>query len=84
MFNFKEIFTSRMMLVSWMILLFPVFINTLRHWASSIYVLIFLVSVTAIRQTRWDLKKEEKIFLTIFFLHVLTVFTSNMLAGWTN
>lgn len=70
-------------MVSWMILLFPVFINTLRHWASSIYILIFVFSVTAIRQTRWDLKKEEKIFLTILFLHVLTVFTSNMMAGWT-
>ena len=70
-------------MVSWLILLFPVFINTLRHWASSIYVLIFLLSVTAIRQTRWDLKKEEKIFLIILFLHVLTVFISNMLAGWT-
>lgn len=84
MFNFKEIITSRALMVSWLILLFPLFINTLRHWASSIYILVFLFSVTAIKQTRWDLKKEEKVFLAILLLHVLTVFTSNLLAGWTH
>lgn len=83
MFNLKEIFTSRTLLVSWMILLFPLCLNTLRHWASSIYVITFLLSISAIRQYKWDLKKEEKVFLSILLLHVLAVFTSNMLAGWT-
>ncbi|MGD8583410.1 MAG: O-antigen ligase family protein [Gammaproteobacteria bacterium] len=64
-------------------MLFPLFINTLRHWASSIYILVFLLSVTAVRQYRFDLKKEEKIFLAILLLHVLTVVASNILAGWT-
>ncbi len=84
MFNFKEIITSRMMLVSWMLLLFPLCLNTLRHWASSIYVIVFLISISAIKQYKWDLKKEEKVFLSILFLHVLAVFVSNMLAGWTH
>jgi O-antigen ligase len=83
MFSFKEIFTSRTTLVAMLIMLFPLFINTLRHWASSIYILVFLLSVTAVRQYRFDLKKEEKIFLAILLLHVLTVVASNMLAGWT-
>jgi O-antigen ligase len=83
MFSFKEIFTSRTTLVAMLIMLFPLFINTLRHWASSIYILVFLLSVTAVRQYRFDLKKEEKIFLAILLLHVLTVVASNILAGWT-
>jgi len=83
MISFKELLTSRAMMVSSLVFLFPLFINTLRHWASSVYVLIFLFSLTAIRQYRFDLKKEEKIFLAILLLHVLTVLVSNLLAGWT-
>ena len=83
MFSLKELLTSRAMMVSSLIFLFPLCINTLRHWASSIYILIFLLSISAVRQYRFDLKKEEKIFLAILLLHVLTVATSNVLAGWT-
>lgn len=70
-------------MVSTLVFLFPLCINTLRHWASSIYILIFLISLTAIWKNHHDLRKEEKIFLGILLLHVLAVFTSNMLAGWT-
>jgi O-antigen ligase len=83
MFSLKELITSRIMMLSSLVLLFPFFINTLRHWASSIYVLIALLSLTAVKQYRFDLRKEEKIFLAILLLHVLTVFVSSMLAGWT-
>jgi O-antigen ligase len=83
MVNLKELFTNRMMMVSTLVFLFPLCINTLRHWASSIYIMIFLVSLTAIWKNHHKLRKEEKIFLGILLLHVLTVFTSNMLAGWT-
>lgn len=83
MVSFKELISSRAMMVSSLIFLFPLFINTLRHWASSVYVLTFLLALTAIRQYRFDLKKEEKIFLAILLLHVLTVVVSNLLAGWT-
>ena len=83
MFSFKKLFTSRAMMVASLIFLFPLFINTLRHWASSVYILIFLLSLTAIRQYRFDLRKEEKVLLLILLLHVLAVATSNLLAGWT-
>jgi len=83
MISFKELFTSRTMMVSSLVFLFPLFINTLQHWASSVYVLTALLSLTAIRQYRFDLKKEEKIFLAILLLHVLAVLVSNLLAGWT-
>jgi O-antigen ligase len=83
MFNLNELFRSRAMLVSALVFLYPLFLNTIRHWASSVYVLIFLFSISAVKQYKWDLKKEEKIFLIIIFLHVLAVITSNMLAGWT-
>lgn len=83
MFNFKEFLSSRAMLVSTLILLFPLCINTLKHWASSIFLLVFFLSISAVKQYKWDLKKEEKIFLSILLLHVLVVIVSNMLAGWT-
>jgi O-antigen ligase len=83
MFNLKELLTNRMMMVSTLVFLFPLCINTLRHWASSTYILIFLISLTVIWKNHHDLRKEEKIFLGILLLHVLVVFTSNMLAGWT-
>ena len=83
MFSFREFFTSRAMMASALIFLFPFCINTFKHWASSIFILVFFVSISAIKQYKWDLKKEEKIFLSILFLHVLTVVISNLLAGWT-
>lgn len=83
MFNVKEFFSNRAMMVSALIFLFPLCINTLRHWASLIFIFIALFSLSAMKQYKWDLKKEEKIFLLILLLHVLTVIVSNMLAGWT-
>ena len=74
---------------SWMhvgivlVFLFPLFANTLRHWVSSIYVMLVLVSLFSIKRFRYDLRKEEKIFLTIIILHVMTTAVSNALAGWT-
>ncbi len=83
MIDIGKLFRDRMVFVSVMVLLFPLFVNTIRHWVSSIYVLIFILSISAIKQYRWDLKKEEKILLVIFALHVITVSISNALAGWT-
>jgi len=71
------------MMVSALIFLFPLCINTVKHWVSSIFILLFFLSISAVKQYKWDLKKEEKIFLLILLLHVLTVIVSNMLAGWT-
>ena len=67
-----------------LIFLFPLFTNTLRHWASSSYILLVLVALFSIKRYTFDLKKEEKIFLAIIVLHVLSTVISNALAGWTD
>jgi O-antigen ligase len=66
-----------------LIFLFPLFSNTLRHWVSTIYVLIALLAVFSVKKYTYDLRKEEKIFLAIFALHVLSSAISNSLSGWT-
>ena len=66
-----------------LVFLFPLFTNTLRHWASATYVLLVLVSLFSLKKWTYDLKKEEKIFLAIIFLHVVSTVISNALAGWT-
>jgi O-antigen ligase len=66
-----------------LVFLFPLFTNTLRHWASSTYVLLALASLFFISKNRYKLRKEEKIFLAVIALHVMTTAISNVLAGWT-
>ena len=67
-----------------LVFLFPFFTNTLRHWASSSYVLLVLVALFSIKRYTFDLSKEEKVFLAIIVLHVLSTAISNALAGWTD
>ncbi|UCB53864.1 MAG: O-antigen ligase family protein [Thiotrichales bacterium] len=81
--NLKDYQYNWMHLGIALVFLFPLFTNTVRHWASSTYVLLVLVSLFSIKHYRLDLKKEEKIFLAIIVLHVLTTVISNVLAGWT-
>lgn len=66
-----------------LVFLFPLFSNTLRHWASSSYGLLALLALFSVKQYTYNLKKEEKIFLTIIALHVIAVVFSNVLAGWS-
>lgn len=66
-----------------LVFLFPLFTNTLRHWASAIYILLALVSLFSLKKWTYDLKKEEKIFLAIILLHVASTALSNAMAGWT-
>jgi len=83
MFSVKDYRFNWMHLGITLVFLFPLFTNTLRHWASSIYVLLVLVSLFSIKKYTLDLKKEEKIFLLIIVLHVASTVISNALAGWT-
>jgi len=83
MFNVKYYRFNWMHLGIALVFLFPLFTNTLRHWASSIYVLLVLVSFFSIKKYTFDLKKEEKIFLAIIVLHVASTIISNALSGWT-
>ena len=83
MFSVKDYRFNWMHLGILLVFLFPLFTNTLRHWASSTYVLLVLVSLFSIKKYTFDLKKEEKIFLAIIVLHVASTVISNALAGWT-
>lgn len=83
MFSVKDYRFNWMHLGIVLVFLFPLFTNTLRHWASSTYVLLVLVSLFSIKKYTFDLKKEEKIFLAIVVLHVASTVISNAIAGWT-
>ena len=83
MFSIKDYRFNWMHLGIALVFLFPLFTNTLRHWASSTYVLLVLVSLLSIKKYTFDLKREEKIFLAIMLLHVASTVISNALAGWT-
>jgi O-antigen ligase len=83
MFSVKDYKYNWMHLGIMLVFLFPLFTNTLRHWASSTYVLLVLVSLISLKNWTYDLKKEEKIFLAIMVLHVVSSVISNALAGWT-
>lgn len=84
MLNIKQYFGSREAFAVSLIFLFPLFANSLRHWVAGVFILLVLVSLFSIKKFSYDLKKEEKIFLAIIFLHVLSTILSNVLAGWTN
>ena len=66
-----------------LVFLFPLFSNTLRHWASSTYGLLALFALFSVKKYTYDLKKEEKIFLAIIALHVVAVVLANVFSGWT-
>lgn len=66
-----------------LIFMFPLFTNTIRHWTSSSFVVLALVSLFFINKYKLDLSKEEKIFILIIIFHVLSTAVSNTLSGWT-
>ena len=86
---YKKIVDIKQYKFEWMhlslllIFLYPLFTNTLRHWASSMYVLLALAALLSIKKFTYDLRKEEKIFLIIMILHVLSTAISNTLSDWT-
>ena len=83
MFYFKNYKFEWMHFAFLLIFLYPLFTNTLRHWASSMYVLLALVALLSFKKYTYDLRKEEKIFLIIMLLHVLSTAISNTLSDWT-
>ncbi|MBI3187626.1 MAG: O-antigen ligase family protein [Gammaproteobacteria bacterium] len=89
---YKNIFNIKQYKFEWihipvlLVFLFPLFTNTIRHWVSSLYVLIALSSLVVLvsfKKYTHDLKKEEIIFLMILILHVLSTAISNTLSDWT-
>jgi len=83
MLNIKQFFESREMVVASLVFLFPLFANSLRHWVAGIFILLALLSLFSIKRFTYDLGREEKIFIAIMLLHVLSTILSNALAGWT-
>jgi O-antigen ligase len=83
MLNVKQFFGSREMVAASLVFLFPLFANSLRHWVAGIFILLALLSLFSIKRFTYDLNREEKIFLAILLLHVLSTILSNALAGWT-
>lgn len=83
MLNIKQYFESREALAASLIFLFPLFANSLRHWAGGLFILLALLSLFSVKRFTYDLRKEERIFLAIILLHVLSTIVSNVLAGWT-
>lgn len=66
-----------------LVFLFPLFSNTLRHWASTSYALLALFVLISAGKYTYDLNKQEKIFLAVIALHVISTVISNALTGWT-
>ena len=83
MINFRHYRFQWTHVAFFLVFLFPLFSNTLRHWASSTYGLLALFSLISVKQYSYDLKKEERIFLVIIALHVIAVLLANVLSGWT-
>lgn len=83
MLRVKRYFENREMFVASLVFLFPLFANSLRHWVAGVFILLALLSLFSIKRFTYDLKKEEKVFLAIMLLHVLSTIFSNVLAGWT-
>lgn len=71
------------MVAASLIFLFPLFANSLRHWVAGFFILLALLSLFSIKRFTYDLGREEKIFIAILLLHVLSTILSNALAGWT-
>lgn len=80
----KQYFESRVAVATSLVFLYPLFTNTLRHWAGGVFILLALLSLFSIKKFTYDLSREEKIFLAILLLHVLSTLLSNVIAGWTD
>ena len=83
MLNIKQYIENREAFTVSLIFLFPLFANSLRHWVAGVFILLALLSLFSVKKFTYDLRKEEKIFLAIILIHVLSTILSNVLAGWT-
>lgn len=83
MLNIKQYLENREMFAASLVFLFPLFVNSIRHWVAGIFILLALLSLFSIKRFTYDLTKQEKIFLAILLLHALSAIVSNVLAGWT-
>ncbi len=71
-------------LVFLLVLLFPVFSLSLRHWLSGIYSLLLLLSLAFAWRSRTALCREEKVLFTLLALYLASFFLSATLNEWTD
>jgi len=64
MFDIKKYKFEWSHLAILLVFMFPLFTNTIRHWASSGYVLLALWSMFAMWKYSFDLRKEDKATVT--------------------
>lgn len=62
---------------------FPLFIVSVRHWASGIYILICLIAIPSLRRGWQALGREERIFVGIILAYLTSTIASNTMSGWT-
>jgi len=66
-----------------LVMLFPIFGMTIRHWLSGTYSLLVCVSLFALYQQKQKLYKEEKILFYIFVLFLTSFTLSATLNHWS-
>lgn len=62
---------------------FPLFAISVRHWASSIFYLLALLALYPRRERGPALRPEEKLFIGVIVLYLVSTLISNTLSGWT-
>lgn len=67
-----------------LLLAFPLFVATIRHWVSGIYILLCLLALPSLR-TGWRIiGREERLFIGAIGLWLCSTLLSNTISGWTD
>ncbi|MDH5182028.1 MAG: O-antigen ligase family protein [Gammaproteobacteria bacterium] len=81
--HFKNFNEQKLFLL--LLLLFPIFLVTVRHWISTFFSMIVLVSLTSWfrnRQQKVNLDRDEKILLWAFLLFFVVFLLTSLVNGW--
>ena len=71
-------------LVYLLLFLFPIAGMSVRHWTSTIFVLLVLISLPFLFTKREKLLKEERILIIILVSYVAVFFISSLLNSWSH
>jgi O-antigen ligase len=66
-----------------LLFVFPLFVVSIRHWASGIYIGLCVLAIYGVRKGWPPLTREERTFVAILLLYVGSAVVSNTLSGWT-
>ena len=79
-----DVLISRERLTILLLFSFPLFVVSVRHWASGIYILLALLALTSLRHGWHTVHKEERVFVVVLLAYLASALISNSLSGWTN